>query len=327
MAITLDVQDLDNFPGTIKRVTLDVDTIVPTGGEGDEKIMLKASTTAYSDNTARTAIQSIYAAGAKVGWAKSNGLAGSAGKFALTSSAYKLGICLDATVSGTYLASTGKYCYEVSLAYNDSTPLSGESIAADMQEKIRSITVVSADTGYQLAYSNCSVSYTGGKFIIASGSVSNSYTNADRSSVHIAPGNTMDCSKILGLEHPLTSEYVAQQSVAEAYVATNYTAGTTPLVIGAGTGVAAGNALYITNGTDSDYFTALTVSGTSITVAVTATNGFNGITHNYTTASGSYVQVLKKQDPDVKPTSYFDDIDSVMRYMAKNIVNQIDFSS
>jgi hypothetical protein len=326
MAITQDVQDLNNYPGTIKRITLDVDTVVPTGAEGDEKMMLTASTTAYSDNDARTDIQTLYVAGAKIGWSKSNGLAGAAGKFAVTSTAYKLGISMDATVSGTYQHG-GRGCYEIDLANNDTTLISGDDVAADMQAKIRAITCETADAGFQLAYTNCSVSFTGGKFVISSGSIANSYTDDDRSSVYVAPGQTMDVTQVLGFENQLTSEAIAGMSVAEAYITQDYTTDTATLYIGTGTGVATGDALYISDGTNWDYFTAVSVSGTQVTVATNGTNNFTGIANSYTVANGSYIQVLRKQDPDVKPNDYYADMDGLLRYMSKILVNQIDFSS
>ena len=49
MAINNDVQDLDNFPGIVKRVTLDVSQVIPVGENGDEKMMMVASTSSYSD--------------------------------------------------------------------------------------------------------------------------------------------------------------------------------------------------------------------------------------------------------------------------------------
>ena len=60
MAINIDTQDLVNYPGTVKRVTVDQEQVVPQGYEGDEQFMLSFSTTAYSDNTARTRIQDNY---------------------------------------------------------------------------------------------------------------------------------------------------------------------------------------------------------------------------------------------------------------------------
>jgi len=328
MSITQDVQDLVNYPGNVKRVTIDVDSIVPTGAEGDEKMMLVASTTGYSDNVARTAIQDIYVLGAKIGWAKSSGLAGSAGKFALDASNYKLRISMDATVSGTSIIGDRGY-YEVDLDYNiDTTSKSGEDIAADMQEKIRALAMETADTGFQLAYTNSSVSFTGGKFYISSGTIADSYIGDDRSSVKVADGETMGAATILGFDQQVTSENIAGTSISEAAITSDYTGGTTPLAISANTGVSSGDALYITDGVNGEYFTALAgTTDTSVVVATNGTNSFDGIVNGYTTASGSYVQVLKKQDPDVVPNNYFSDMDGVLRYMSKSIINQLDFSS
>lgn len=323
MPITQDVQDIDNYPGTIKRVTIDTDVIVPTGAEGDEKMMLTASTSGYSDNEARTSIQSLYVYGSKVGWVKSNGLAGSAGKFNITSSANRVGICMDATVSGTFVDGT-RGCYELELAYNDTTLIRGEDIAADLQSKIRAVECVDADAGFQLAYTNASVKYIANKFIISSGSISNSYTGDDRSSVYIATTASGSCVDTLGLENAVSSEMVAGWSTTEAYLTADYTGGTTPLSIGTGTGVAEGDALMISDGTNTEYFVAMGVSGGDITVD---TSGANGIANSYTMADGAYIQILRRQDPDVKPNSYFEDIDGLMRYMAKIMVNQLDFSS
>ena len=55
MALNVDTQDLVNYPGTVKRVTIDVSSIVPQGYQGDEKIVMTGATTAYSDNNNNTA--------------------------------------------------------------------------------------------------------------------------------------------------------------------------------------------------------------------------------------------------------------------------------
>ena len=57
MAINLDTQNLQEYPGVTKRVTLDQEQIVPYDNEGDEVFLLSFSTTAYSNNSSRTAIQ------------------------------------------------------------------------------------------------------------------------------------------------------------------------------------------------------------------------------------------------------------------------------
>ncbi len=87
-------------------------------------------------------------------------------------------------------------------------------------------------------------------------------------------------------------------------------------------------AFMITDGdTKTDYFTAL--SGTSdaaITVATLGTNGFTGITNSYT-ASEAKLQLLKEQDPEGEPNSWYITIDQLVRYGIKVMINQIDYSS
>src|SRR6056297_2434210 len=149
MALNITTQDLENYPGVTKTVSLDLSSVVPTGYEGDEKIVLNVSTNAYSDNASRTAIQDRYITGFKAGWCKSSGLAGSGGKFSLDSDHYKLKVKLDATVSG----SDGSGYYEIDLNYG-TTPIDGEEVAADMEEKIRALGdgLNTADSGFALAY-------------------------------------------------------------------------------------------------------------------------------------------------------------------------------
>jgi hypothetical protein len=324
MAINLDVQDLDNYPGTVKRVTLDMDSVVPTGTAGDEKNMLTASTSAYADVDTREAIQSLYIMGQQVGWTKSSGFEGLAGKFQLTSSNRRLGINMDATVSGTYSYDTKGY-YEITLEY-EATPITGTAIATDIQAKIRAITCNSSDIGYQLAYRNAAVTFDGSKFHISSGTISTSYTGSFRSSAIVAPAQTEDCTSILGFNQQLTSEALSAITAVEAQVTDDYTAGTTPLKVSLNSGISTGDCFYITDGVNQEYCTALGVSGGDITVPVSGTNDFDGITNNYTTDSGSFIQVLKRQDPENSPNSYCTSIDELTRYMATNLINQIDFS-
>jgi len=324
MAINLDVQDLDNYPGTVKRVTLDMDSVVPTGTNGDEKNMLTAATSAYADVDTREAIQTLYIMGQQVGWTKSSGFEGLSGKFQLTSSNRRLGINMDATVSGTYSYETKGY-YEIVLDY-EATPIAGTAIASDMQAKIRAITCNSTDIGYQLAYRNANVVFDGGKFHISSGTIATSYTGAFKSSARVAPAQTEDCTSVLGFNQQLASEDLAGVTAVEAQVTVDYTAGTTPLTVSLNSGITAGDCFYITDGVNQDYCTALSVTLGEITVPITASNSFNGIANSYTTASGSFIQILKRQDPENTPNSYCKDIDELTRYMATSLINQIDFS-
>jgi len=324
MALTVYTQDLDNYPGIAKRVNIDVASVIPVSEEGDEKIIISAATTAYSNNVSRTAIPDYYMTGFTSGWCKSSGLVGTANKFALDSTHNKLKIKVDATASGT----DGSGYYELDLYY-EATPLSGETIAADMETKIRALasSLTTADVGFRLAYKTTSVEYKDGKFWIISGSLSTEYTGAYRSSVKVLPADTNDASVILGFNLPVESEAMAGISVKETTVYSQYVSGTTPLTVTAGLGASVGKCFMITDGTNTDYFTALSgTTDTSIVVATLGDNGFDGITHTYAT-TGSKVQLLTAQDPDVKPSSYYNSIDEIVRQGIKRMIAQIDYSS
>jgi len=326
MALSISTQDLENYPGNVKTVTVDQAQIVPTGYEGDEQFVLKFSTNAYSDNTARTAIQQIYVTSVKAGWCKSSGFVGSSGKFNLDSTHKNLNIKIDNT---TTTSGIGSGYYEITLGYNsDETPVDASVVAADMEEKIRAITLDTVDIGYSLAYRNASVEYVDGKFYIVSGSVSSYHTGENRSSVKVLPGSTNDCSKILGFDLEMNSESLAGISIKESYITANYTTDTTPLTIAAGSGAVAGDCIMITDGTNADYFTAISgTTTTSIVVPTSANNNYVGITHSYTTASGAKIQILREQDPEGTPAAWYTNIDSITRWGIKSIVNQIDYSS
>lgn len=325
MAINVDTQDLDNYPGTVKRVTVDQDVIVPVGEEGDEKYVGKYTTTAYSDNDTNTAIQDLYVREFKLGWCKSSGFAGSGGKFDVDSTHYNLKVKIDSTVSGT----DGNGYYTVALDYNiDDTPISGEAIAADMEEKIRALTMETADIGYSLAYKSASVWYQGGKFYITSGTTGAFYTGSNKTSVRVAAAASNDCSAELGFNLGMNTEEMSAIAVREAILGSNYTTDTTPMTIGAGTAVVAGDCMVIQDGTNTDYFTALSgTTDTSVVVPTNANNGYVGIANSYTTASGAVIQKLRKQDADGIPTMWFTDTDSIVRHGLKYIINQIDYSS
>ena len=232
---------------------------------------------------------------------------------------------MDNTISG----SDGMGYYTLDLAYDDEgIALRGEEIASDIEAKIRAVEVVTADLGYQLAYTNASVEYKNGKFWITSGTIGRYYTGEYKSAVDIMPGSGTTYDD-LGFNLAITSEGVANTTTAETLLTVDYTAGDASLNIGAGTGVAAGNSVFITDGTNLDYFTVLSVNGTKtiLTVPTSATNSYVGITHDYTLSSGTKIQVLKEQDPDNFPTSWCTSVDSIIRYGIKSMVNLIDYSS
>lgn len=331
MAVTVVTQDLDNYPGITKNVTVDQTQIVPTGYEGDEQFVMSFSTTAYSDNDNRTAIDTIYVTNFKGGWCKSSGFTGTNSKFNLDASHYKLDIKLDATVSGA----DGSGYYTLELNHSDGTPLSGETIAADMEEKVRAVadSIHTADTGFASAYRNASVEFTDGQFWVVSGSVSNYYTGADRSSVVVAAASSADCSAMLGFDLVFSSVDVAAITVKESVLTQDYTTNTDTVNIQGGMTVTNGDCLMITDGTNTDYFTAISGTiDTAIKVTTSAVHNFIGITHSYNylpaaSGTGTKVQILREQDPDGGPTPWYTDMDSISRLGIKSVMSQIDYSS
>jgi len=321
MAINVDTQDLINYPGNTKRVTIDMDSLVPTGYEGDEQIVMKTSTTAYSNITNRTAIQDLYITESKAGWLKSSGLVGN--QFQLDSGVNEFRIKLDNTVSG----SVGNGFYNIQLDHDNGNNLTGEVVAADMEIKIRELPDStqwnSGDDGFILSYKNCSVEFTNGKFKIISGSIGTYYTGTNKTAVSVVSGTQNDCTRMLGLDLYISSEDIANTSVKEALVLQNYPlAGDyTKVYIQPGTGVVTGEAMAITDGTNIEYFRVDdVVTDTVLTVA-------SGVLLNTYIANQAKVQLLKIQDPDAQPASPFSSVDALARYGIKYMVNQIDYSS
>lgn len=322
MAINVDTQDLTNYPGTVKRVTVDQEQVVPQGYEGDEQFMLSFSTTAYSDNVARTRIQDNYITYFKAGWCKSSGFAGVSGKFSLSGTANALKIKLDSTVSG----SDGSGYYTITLGHNtDLTARDGEVIAADLENKIRDLAnnLEDADIGYKLAYMNASVEYQQNRFWIVSGSVGQYYSGDDKSAVSIMPADSNDASAILGFDLATTSEQIDGLAVREALVVSDVTASGTTMTVSTSVGAHEGDCLMITDRDNTDYFQLdadPSAGGVVLTYAATA------IKNDYSMNSAK-VQLLREQDPDADPTLWFGDIDKITRHGIKAIINQIDYSS
>lgn len=325
MAVNVTVYDLDNYPDNNKTITVNQNTIVPVGYEGDEQWVISFTTSAYSNNANRTPIQDIYVREMKAGWIKSSGFTGAAGKFTLESgTSNKLKIKIDA--SAGQAGEDGYYVIELDHGIN----LSGEVIAADIESKIRnlpnSVNWNESDSGYVLAYKNAVVDYTNGRFRIVSGSVGKYYTGSYRSSVSVAKADGDTCYEILGFDLAIDSQTIAGQSIKEAVLLEEYTADSATMTIGDGTGAVAGDCAMITDGVSTDYFQIIDVSGSVLTVPVSGTNGFTGVTNNYD-AHVSKVQILREQDPDQEPVSYYDTVDSITRWGIETLINSIDFSS
>jgi hypothetical protein len=313
MATNVTVRDLENYPDNFKTVTVDQSTLVPTGARGDEKWVNSFTTTAYSDNTALTAIQDIYVQEFKAGWYKSSGLVN--GPFIIQSGRQWLGIKIDANNT-----------YYIQL---DASTYGGDSLASQIEEKIRAVPTTSGtwQTGDDsLAYKNATVDYVNGKFIIVSGNVGEFYTGVNRSSVDVTASGADTLFTYLGFQLGINSEDLASNLSTQTMLATSYTVSGATLVLSSDIGFVAGDSGYITDGTNADYFTVISGSGITWTVPNVAYNGFNGIANSYT-AGEAKVMRLRFQDPDQEPTYYHSTVDSIVRWGIASLVNQIDFSS
>ncbi|GAG71184.1 unnamed protein product, partial [marine sediment metagenome] len=181
------------------------------------------------------------------------------------------------------------------------------------------------DIGFALAYANATVTYAANKFWIFSGTMGKYYVGDSRTSVVVEPGATNDCSVVLGFNLEHTSQTLDAYAALESIVTQNYTIGDTTLYIQAGTGFSAGDCMYVSDGTNYDYF--VVVSGTDDTdVKVTASGTDGSITHDYT-ASEAMIQILRPQDPEGEPKMYYDSVDKVNRHGVEMVMAQIDYSS
>jgi len=309
MAVNVTVYDLDNYPDNNKTVTVDQLQVVPISYEGDEQWVLSFRTSAYSDNDNNTAIQNIYVREMRAGWLKSSGFV--SGPYVIGATNKILSIKLDNSV---------RY-YSVVLTEGT---YGGNSLADHIETKIRSIP--STDPDWQsvddsLAYINASVEYINGKFHIYSGSVAKNYTGALRTSVELTASGTDTCYEYLGFNLNMNSYDVASTAINETYISQDHTGGEASLYLNSDIGVTPGECLAITDNTNTDYFVAMAVSGTLITVA----SGLAGISNSYT-ANKAKVQLLRLQDPDQVPAPVYDTVDKITRWGIKSLANQIDFS-
>lgn len=310
MATNITVKDLDSYPGVSKTITVDQKTLVPTGAQGDEKWVMSFVTTAYSDNTALTAIQDIYVQEFSTGWAKSSGLV-SLGSSITISGGAAFEISID-----------GSNWYDVSLTGDTYGP---DSLADHIQTVIRAIPTTSgigwSAVDDQLAFKNSMVEYVNQKFYIISGNVSEFYTGSSKSSVDVRVNGVDPLYKNLGFDLGVTSEEVATREVKESLVITSCGSTSVAIVVNTMTGLVAGDPMAISDSTNTEYFIA--ASGTSNNNIVIS----SGTLTNSYTANETKVQKLRLQDPDQKPVNYHSTVDSIMRWGIMSTLNQIDFSS
>lgn len=313
MAINATVYDLENYPENSKTVTLDMLKIVPVGAQGDEKFVLTCRTSAYSDFTAKTTIDDIFVQEFLCGWAKSSGFKGAV-------------FTIETGVNDTLKVKIdGVTAFQI-ITLAAGTNLTGDAVAIDIQAKLRELAEVHTPTGPidgNLGYMNCRCAFISSRFIIKSGTISKllSGSGTDISSVKIDTTGT--ASGLLGFDLPVDSNTLAGTDIREV-ASSAYTAGDPVLTVADGLDITARDSLFITDGTQEDYFTAISGTSILINVAVSGTHGFDGIAHTY--SAGAKVQKLRYSDPEYTPGSCLSSVDDALTWGILSLANQIDFS-
>jgi hypothetical protein len=311
MAITATVYDLEGYSENSKTVTLDLLKVVPVGALGDEKFILTCRTNAYSDYTNKTSIDDIFIQEFLCGWCKSSGFKGAI--FTINSGNKVLKVKIDGA---------SKF-YDIIL--DEGTNLTSDVVAADIQLKLRALTMETTDASKLLGYKNCICSFTNSRFVIKSGTIAKMLSGTSASMVEVDTSGT--ASGLLGFDLSVTSKSLAGTDIREVVLSGEYTAGTSTLSVEAGLGFSPGDSMCITasgSNTPGDYFTAISGTETAVEVATTAVHGFDGISSTY--AVGSKVQKLKYNDPEYSPASCLLSVDDALTWGILSLANQIDFS-
>ena len=346
MAVNVQVYDLTNYPDNNKTVTIDIKQVTPIGYEGDEQWVISATTTAYSDIAARTAIQDIYLTDIKGGWVKSSGFKSEPFTISAAETENTLLIRIDNDVptetgiSDLYDVGGSTYWWMIVM---DDGVYTGDDLAEHIEEKIRDLVTDNEDTGdpfnvddpgssagHRLAYMNASVEFANGKFRIISGTVSDSYTDNDRSSVLMYTGSfTNSANSVLGFDLPLDTYnlYLALADMVESATTSAYTSPATDLAVNFPTGTATTSGVFFirdnVDNTKEEYFLAITGSDEN-TLKVTTPAGAQ-LANSYD--EGSRVQLLSWNDVSAEPNTYYQEVDSAVRWTIKTLANQIDYSS
>ena len=303
MATTVNVYDLINYPSSQKTVIVDHKQVVPYGAGGDEKWVISATTTATASGSA--SIQPVFIRTFTMGWCKSNGF--NQGPYTVSASQNALQVSINGSSFRAITLTT-----QVS-------PVSGQALAVDMQQKINDLAAVGAAEAGNIAFKNAWVEFENGKFMIQSGSPAEYYTGSGRTSVDVAAGASNDISVHLGFFAPVTSEDIASTTVSETYLAWPYvtSSGWTYVEVNNYAVASAGDCVGITDGTNTEYRYVSSAAAGLINLNASLSNNYG---------ANSKVQVLRLQDPSSAPVPAFSDIDDATRFAIASLVNQIDFS-
>lgn len=301
MATNITVYDLEHYPDNGKTVTVDLKSIVPLGYGGDNKWCLSADTSATASGS--TTIQESFVNGTIVGWSKASSRVSS--PFTISSSNNQLKVAIDEP-----LASGVTITLTVS-----ATPLTGDSVAADIETQIRNTTITGGAKAGNLAYLNAHCVFRNGRFIISSGSLASTFTGTDRSSVRVGAAASNDASDTLGFDTPIESEEIASATLTETYTSSLVSASTT-VPVASVSGFTAGECIAIKDPDGSIYYRYIdTVNASDFTVNTAVS-----------CAANSLIQQLRLQDPELKPPSYHQDVDGPARHAIELIARQINFA-
>jgi hypothetical protein len=302
MAVSISVIDSVNYPDNAKTVSVDIKSLVDAGSDGDELWFLVASTSARA--TGNTSIDDELASYMLNGYSKTSGL--TSPPYIVESGTNYLQVSIDGSVVREITVDPGTY--------------SGDAFSDKLEETIRDLAGEGGLEAGNISFKNASVDYYNGRIRIKSGTTSNTFTAAGKSSVAVTDGNTAQgFAAQLGFDMPFESETLATQcaSIYVTSVSSTSSSGGTTLNVNNGTNFSAGEALYVTDGTNSEY-------------GIVGTGGQNNLVMKsnllHTYAAGARVQRVVYTDPDSLPPSPLDTIDKVLTSKISSIVAQIDFA-
>ena len=314
MAREIIVFSMDGNVNTPKKVTVDIGTLIKTISDGEEEWLLKFSTSDFSDNIRNTTIKSIYLDELSSGWYKSSGLVNNS--FTITNNCDSFNICIDGSQG----------IYTVVLDHDEN--LNGVVIAKDIESKIKNIPTtdewLESDIDFSFGYTNCRVKYRDSKFYVLSGS-SGVYSGENKSSVSISRVVGNAAYNILGFHLGVSSEKIDSTITPESLLIMDYVVGESEVKIDNNINPNSGDVFYITDDVNEDYFVC--VSGSSIGTLKVQTQieyNYSGISNNYL-AGQSKVQLIKKTDPDFKPTNYTSSLDDMIKWGINSIADKIDY--
>lgn len=304
MALTETVVNL-NYPGTEKTLTVELDKGITTTSEGDEVFLLKTSPGTGTTAAGGATISTVLVEHMRVGYVRSSGLA--VPPFDITSSNKNLQVSFD-----------GSAYYEITLS--EGTGLTGEDVSDDLQTQINLLAAAGGAAEGNLAILNATVTWTKGKFLIMSGSSSNTFTGTSKSSVSVISGTSADARETLGFDIVHSSEVLAGKVVTETYITASATLGSAndSMLVESVANLSAGDAFSVTDGSDRDYFIATTISGNYLLTHS------GSLSKEY--APGSLVQKVFERDPNGSLASPLQTVDDVIRHNIRVIAGQIDFS-